>query len=71
MKYKVPAVCVLHVKEMFERKHVSGVGNEAIFADESIGWYIWLEGSYESICVGQQKPELQVGDRVNITIERI
>jgi len=34
----------------------------------SIGWYVMLEGSRESLYVGDQKPELAEGQKVTISI---
>ena len=34
-----------------------------------LGWYVHFEGSYESLCVGDEKPHgLEVGDEVDIII---
>ncbi len=33
------------------------------------GWFVRLDGSYVAIHVGDQKPLMQVGDTVKLTIE--
>jgi len=34
-----------------------------------LGWYVHFEGSYESLCVGSERPRgLEVGDEVDIII---
>jgi hypothetical protein len=35
----------------------------------NLGWAILLEGSYESLLVGKEKPDLKVGQRMRIVIE--
>jgi hypothetical protein len=37
---------------------------------EPLGWFIRLRGSQEQLHVGWEKPDLQIGDEVKITIER-
>lgn len=42
---------------------------KAIFK-EPLGWFIHLEGSWESICLGMEEPDFIPGDPVKITLER-
>lgn len=35
------------------------------------GWYMLLEGSWEKLYVGMDKPDFAVGDRVKLTIEKM
>jgi len=35
----------------------------------NLGWAILLEGSYESLLVGKERPDLRVGQRMRIVIE--
>lgn len=37
----------------------------------SLGWFILLEGSYEKLGVGAEKPVMAKGDRVTITLEKV
>ena len=37
----------------------------------SLGWYIQLEGSGESFFISETEPELKVGDKVKITLEKV
>jgi hypothetical protein len=39
--------------------------------EEDMGWFMLLEGSWESLYIGETKPEeFKVGDRVEVTIAR-
>jgi hypothetical protein len=62
---------VLKVVELTIKTYVSGVGPEARFKEKSLGWYLYLEGSYEAIHMGSSKPEFEAGDRVKITFEKV
>lgn len=42
-----------------------------IWLSAPIGYFLWLEGSWESLYIGGEKPEwLKDGDRVKITIQK-
>lgn len=59
------------VSEVFERKlkkHVKGVGENAIFETHSDGWYIQF--GFTTVYVGKEEPKMRQGDRVKITIEK-
>jgi hypothetical protein len=36
-----------------------------------LGWFILLEGSWESLYIGDERPQLEVGQRVVVTIEGV
>ncbi len=59
------------VSEVFERKlkkHVRGVGDNAIFETHSDGWYIQF--GFTTVYVGKDQPKIKQGDRVKIIIEQ-
>ena len=58
------------VEEIKGKKHISGVGPDAIFEEHSKGWFVYLRGSYEAIYVGATKPALAAGDAVEISIQK-
>jgi len=62
---------VLSVREEFRKTYVSGFGESAKFNERSLGWYAHLEGSYESLHLGSERPEIHAGDRVKITVEKV
>ena len=59
---------VIAVEEKYLKRWLGGVGLEAKFADEPRGWYIGLEGSYEFLYAGGNKPNVKVGDIATIRI---
>lgn len=62
------------VKQIYEQKdkrHISGFGSDAVFEDISRGWFALLEGSWEALHLGKDKPELKPGDKIKVIIERI
>jgi hypothetical protein len=69
VRYKFSST-VKEVSEQFSNKYVTGFGDNVVFQKASLGWYIHLEGSYEALYVGVERPVLQQGDRVSITIEK-
>lgn len=59
------------VEEEFAPHFISGFGADAKFENRSLGWFIFMDGSYEALHVGKEKPELQKGDRIKITLEKV
>jgi hypothetical protein len=62
---------VAKIEERFQNVHVGGTGKDALFADISKGWFALFRGSWESLYLGRERPNLLVGDVVRITFERI
>jgi hypothetical protein len=62
---------VVKVEERFTRDYVDGIGDNARFTERSLGWYVYLQGSYEALHVGASKPAWAFRDRVKITIEKV
>lgn len=59
------------IEEHKQQDYVSGVGDSATFKERSLGWFLFLQGSHEAIHVGMEKPDLRVGDKMKITIEKV
>lgn len=38
---------------------------------ESIGWFVHLEGSYEALNFGRNKPDIKEGQMVEVSIRRM
>lgn len=70
VKYTIETT-VLSVKEAKQRNWVSGTGADAQFEEASKGWYVHLDGSFEGLYLGVEKPELNPGDKIRITLEKI
>jgi len=56
------------IEEKKARFWRGGVGAEAKFEEVSVGWFITIGSSHESIFIGDTKPEMKVGDLVTIRI---
>ena len=61
---------VERVFEHFTQRHIRGSGKEAEFEPESQGWFISLDVNFLTLYIGQEKPSLEKGDRVKITIQK-
>ena len=62
---------VLGVLEHTRRVWKGFAGREAQFDYESLGWFVHFNGSHEMLGLGPDKPDVAMGDKVRITIERI
>lgn len=62
---------VLSIKQAKQKNWVSGTGENAKFEEVSMGWYVHLDGSFEGLYLGVEKPELNPGDEIRITLEKI
>ncbi len=69
-RYIINDVFVQNVHESKYKAHVSGIGDNAVFTEQSNGWFVTLAGSYEALWIGFEKPDLKHGDLVRIIIER-
>jgi hypothetical protein len=61
---------VKRVEERFKLVHIGGVGKEALFETVSRGWFAVFEGSWEALGLGSEKPPLDPGDEIIISIQR-
>lgn len=64
---------VVEVVEEFKPAYVigSGIGKDAEFVNQSLGWFVYLKGSHEALHLGPDKPTLAKGDKVKITVEKV
>jgi hypothetical protein len=63
---------VARLERVTNKVYVNGVGAEAVFREEPVGWFVHLTGSRESLLIDvDRQPELKVGDEVKITIEKV
>lgn len=62
---------VVKVEEKFDTIHVSGFGANVVQRQESKGWFVYLQGSYEALHLGYEKPAFAHGDAVRITFEKM
>lgn len=61
---------VVRIEERKARDYVKGFGGNAEFLERSLGWFMFLAGSYEAIYIGPTKPDFKFNDRIKITFER-
>jgi hypothetical protein len=45
------------------------VNDKEQFEYEDMGWYLLLDGSWEYLHVGKDRPDFEVGQRVEVTIK--
>lgn len=62
---------VVRVYERTKEVYLGGIGKEAVFREESLGWFVHLFGSDESIFLGTEKPDFEAGDKIKITFEKV
>jgi len=67
-RYVIPTK-ILRVFERHQIVLVSGYGSDALFEKKGMGWYLTIQGSYEALHVGEEKPSYVSGDEINIIIE--
>lgn len=41
------------------------------YKETSLGWFLYMKGSHEAIHLGMDKPEIENGQRIKVTIERV
>ena len=68
MKYKIKTR-VKSVERLDRVLRAHMVGGQAVVEKEDLGWYVCFEGSWEKLYLGTEKPNLKVGQAVEITIE--
>jgi hypothetical protein len=68
MTYRFP-VTVTDIFDREAKRHISGAGNSAVFETYSAGWYVQLD-HLTSIYIGAEKPDLQVGEKLIMKLER-
>ncbi len=63
---------IFSIIERFRQVHVSGIGKDALFRQESLGWFFCLEPGMFFIGVGSEKPtDYREGDRITLTMEKL
>lgn len=60
---------IVSLEEKTDQMYVSGVGKDAVFKPIPGGWFMQLEGSYEALFIGMEKPKVCVGDIVTVIFE--
>lgn len=72
VSFKAPVVSVEHKQPLLRSERTRAIGPdgkpEVRELRQDLGWFIRLEGSWESIHVGMEKPDLQVGQMMHVTL---
>lgn len=68
MRYKIKTR-VKSVERLERTVSAHMVGGTAIMTKEDLGWFVCFDGSWEQLHLGSEKPNLKVGQLVEITIE--
>ena len=70
-RYRIPTkVAKLELKSVVLRSWKSADGKVQAVTQKR-GWWVAFEGSWESIYLGEQRPDLEVGQDIMITIEGV
>lgn len=61
---------VIRVEKRYRKLYVSGFGENTVFHEQDLGWWMILTGSHEAIFIGTEQPNLREDDTVKITFEK-
>lgn len=59
---------VVKVEYKKRLKRAWRINDEIKTEEENLGWFMLLEDSWESLYLGDKKPDFEVGDQVEVTI---
>lgn len=71
MPVAVVTLTVTRVEERYVRLYLGGAGAEADFEDRRLGWFAVFSEPQLAFKIGDSRPQLEAGDRVRLTIERL
>ena len=61
---------IVKLEERFEHFNWRRVGGDTFYDTRSIGWWMSLEGSRESLFVGTSKPDLEAGEVIKVSFSK-
>ncbi len=67
IRYRFSAV-VKTVEERFEQIWVSGTQKDAVFRDNSLGWWVIFQGWPSAMFFGAERPDFEAGDVIDMTV---
>ena len=70
MRYKFNTK-VLRVERKNRIIRAVKIGDEIVTTPQDMGWYVHLEGSWESLYLGFEQPDLVAGDVVTVILEKV
>jgi hypothetical protein len=62
---------VRNIEKKKKSIYKNGIGNETIFEEKDLGYFLNLEGSFESLFVGMESLNWPKGRTVKVTIELV
>ena len=66
MLYRIRAI----VKNIEEKERIVEVKKDGEKRTESLGWWVTIKDQNVSFCLGDEKPDIEAGDELLITIEK-
>ncbi len=69
IRYRFSAV-VKTVEERFEQIWVSGTQKDAVFRDNSLGWWVIFQGWPSAMFFGAEQPDFEAGDVIDMTARK-
>lgn len=66
----IVVLTVSSVEERTYRVHLSGYGDTATFEERTRGWWVVFLENHLAVHVGPERPALEVGDQLRLTLER-
>lgn len=70
-RYVISDARAIRIEKRSRQIYVSGIGKDAIFHTQDLGWWLLITGSHEAIFLGEEQPDIQEGDKIRITLERV
>lgn len=62
---------VVRIERRNRKIWVSGSGDNTIFLEQDLGWWLLMTNSHEAIYLGEEQPDLKDDDKIRITLEKV
>ena len=62
---------VVSVERRTKNVYKSGLGDKAVFEAVDLGYFVQLDGSYESLHIGFNEPRIKSGDKIRVILEKV
>ena len=67
---KVRYVIYSSVVSVEEHKRIVSVSKDGVAIEETLGWFVHIQGSFEALFLSLEEPNLKSGDEIRITLEK-
>jgi len=71
VRYVINDARAIRVEKRTRSIYVSGIGKDAEFFNQDLGWWLLITGSHEAIYLGEEQPDIKEGDKIKITLEKV